>query len=412
VKNEGSASEEELRHRQRRPNLKRKRDEDGCHEDLEGEICEEDSKEDSEDSDDSDDSEDFDDRPFTKAQLPKKNKDVGDLVTNLLNGKDSRIADLEEEVAYFEQFANEDVGEFLFLSEEMVVLQQDLAGIKRKYPYPTFKLGGIWNKLKDTVTSKLNEAAAEQSSKDAKILALERQLAQQKSDAEHNLAQQNLKIQDLNAKLEGEAGLRSELAASQAEVRKQAVEILQLQARTPRADTEEREVSTELRASELTRKTESVCPPGLRTPSASDILRRLEAEGMCERLKMELGSLYQSISGLKEMYENNVDAEASTTTEDWSDFKEELDEIQRKADETSRVNSRTVYDEAMGRTEMLVVDLHQMERKERSAQNDINKILNLIEQHERKCEGAPVFGKHTAYPDFLPKKDATLRGGQ
>jgi hypothetical protein len=112
------------------------------------------------------------------------------------------------------------------------------------------------------------------------------------------------------------------------------------------------------------------------------------------------------------MYENIVGAETSATTGDCSDFKEELDEIQRNADEVSRVNSRTVYDEAMGRTEMLVVELHQMERKERSAQNDINKILNLIEQHEQQCEGAPIFGKHTAYPDFLPKKDATLRGGQ
>lgn len=161
--------------------------------------------------------------------------------------------------------------------------------------FPTFKLEGIWNKLKDTVTSKLDEAAAERSSKDAKILALERQLAQQKSDVERNLVQQDLEIQDLKAKLEGEAGLRSELAASQAEVRKQAVEILQLQAKTPRAETEEGEVSTELRASEPIRKTESVCPPGLRTPSASDILKCLEAEGICERLKMELGSLYQSI---------------------------------------------------------------------------------------------------------------------
>jgi hypothetical protein len=136
-KNEGSASEEELRHRQRRPNLKRKRDEDGCQEDHEGKICEEDSKEDSEDSDDSDDSDvsmGLDDRPSMKLQLLKDNKAVGEMVTNLLNGKDSRIADLEENLECIEHLANENVGELLFLSDAMVVLQQDLAGIKRKYP--------------------------------------------------------------------------------------------------------------------------------------------------------------------------------------------------------------------------------------------------------------------------------------
>jgi hypothetical protein len=49
-----------------------------------------------------------------------------------------------------------------------------------------------------------------------------------------------------------------------------------------------------------------------------------------------------------------------------------------------------------------------MEVKKRSSRNDINKI----EQHEKQCEGAPIFEKHTVHPDFLPKKDATLRSGQ
>lgn len=65
----------------------------------------------------------------------------------------------------------------------------------------------------------------------------------------------------------------------------------------------------------------------------------------------------------------------------------------------------------MGRSADLVVDLHQMERKEISSRNDINKILNLIERHGQQCDGPPIFGKDTEYPDFLPKKDATLRGG-
>jgi gas vesicle protein len=165
-------------------------------------------------------------------------------------------------------------------------------------------------------------------------------------------------------------------------------------------------------------KTKSVCPPGLRTPSAGNVLRRLEAEGLCERLTTQNGvlrskmeSLQESASALRITYEQNVGAETPSTHNSRT-LQEQLDEVQRKVDDGLRINDSKVYEDAVERSKELVIDVHQMERKEVSSRNDLNKILNLIEQHEQNCKGASIIGRHTMYPDFLPKKDATLRGGK
>ena len=361
---------------------------------------------------------------------------MGESLTILLNRRDSRIADLEENLKYWEHHALKGDGELNFLSDEIVALQQDIAGIKRKYPFPTFKLEGLCNKLKDTVTSKLDEAAAAQTSKDAEILALkeqlkqkdemsgqlkakdetiaalEAQLSKQMDENQRHSDEQDSEIVNLPANAEVQAELQTRLTASQSEVRKQAEETLQLQAEAQKIGTTGVEQSSGPRTSESHDKTKFACPAGLRTPSAGDVERRAEVEDLCQRLRMEVRYLHTEFFELKETYEHNIDTESFTTTDDWHDFEEQLEELQRKAEEALRVNNGTVYNEALGRAGVLVTDLHQMERKELSSRNDINKILTLIKQHEQKCKGTPVFGKHTVFPDFLPKKHATLRSGQ
>jgi hypothetical protein len=99
-------------------------------------------------------------------------------------------------------------------------------------------------------------------------------------------------------------------------------------------------------------------------------------------------------------------------SEDWTEFEKLFGEVQGESEQGKTTDSHTVYNEAVARAHDLVVDLRQMERKELSARNDKIRILNLIEQHAKSCKGPKIFGSHTQYPDFLPQKDATLRGGR
>jgi hypothetical protein len=69
------------------------------------------------------------------------------------------------------------------------------------------------------------------------------------------------------------------------------------------------------------------------------------------------------------------------------EFKKQLGEPQREPEHGGNTDSHIVYNEAVARAYDLIVDLRQMERKELSARNDKNKILNLIEQHAQSCKG-------------------------
>jgi len=366
----------------------------------------------------------------SKAQPPyMTNEEFGQWQTSYLNSKDMHIAYVEKRVEE-EMEQSAEYSEMLFsMHEEFTKFQWELEGTEdnaRKLPVPTIHLRDPWMELSGLVLERIGHAAETLDSKDAEITALEEQLKQKnelsgqlqaKNDRiaalEAQIAEQNEEMSgQLQAKNDRIVALEAQIVEQKDRIERQSraqnseiEEILQLQAEAQKIDTSNVEQSS-------LNKKNSVCPPGLRTPSASDLQRRLEAESLCGRLTTELGSLYHDMSNLKKTYEHNTNTEGFTTTDDWGAFEEQLDKIQTRAEEALRVNSRTVYNEAMGRPTDLVIDLHQMERREISSRNDINKILNLIEQHGQQCAGAPIFGKHTVYPDFLPKKDATLRGGQ
>jgi hypothetical protein len=163
------------------------------------------------------------------SQQPSTNNHaIGEWLTNLLNGKDARISHLEEISEYFETLSDKHIGELMFLFNKIVSLQQDIAGVKRKFPYPTFELECLWHKLKDTITSKLDECAAALGSKDKRIATLEMQIASLESKAGCRSEERNSEVDYLKAKIEDVDDLRTRLAASQLEVKKQAMEILQL----------------------------------------------------------------------------------------------------------------------------------------------------------------------------------------
>jgi hypothetical protein len=343
-----------------------------------------------------------------KVPLPDHmtNEEFGQWHTAYLNSKDKHIAYVERRVNEEMNLSGEYAENLFQMHEEIIKLQWHIVGTdyaSQKMPISTVHLREPWANLRGLVLNKIgwaaetlesinaeitalkeqqkNEIASQLQAKNDRIAALEAQIAEQKDEMSVQLQAKNDRIAALEAQI-----------ADQTEARK--------------ADTADSEQSID-----LLDKTNSICPPGLRTPSAGDITRRLEAEELCERLTSELGSLHRSMSGLKETYEHSIATESFTTTDDWGTFEEHLNTINIKAKEALRVNGRTVYNEAMGRSADLVTDLHQMERKEISSRNDINKILNLIEQHGQQCDGPPIFGKHTVYPDFLPKKDPALRGG-
>lgn len=341
----------------------------------------------------------------SKAQPPyMTNEEFGQWQTSYLNSKDMHIAFVEKRVEEEMEQAAE-YSEMLFsMHEEFTKFQWELEGTEdnaRKLPMPTIHLRDPWMELSGLILERIGHAAKTLASKDAEITALEEQL-KQKNELSGQLQAKNDRIAALEAQIVEQKDQDERQSRAQSS---EIEEILQLQAEAQKIDTSDAEQSS-------INKKKSLCPPGLRTPSAGDLKRRLEAESLCERLTTELGSLYHDMSNLKKTYEHNMDTEGFTTTDDWGAFEEQLDKIQTRAEEALRVNSRTVYNEAMGRPADLVIDLHQMERREISSHNDINKILSLIEQHGQQCAGAPIFGKHTVYPDFMPQKDATLRGGQ
>jgi hypothetical protein len=235
----------------------------------------------------------------------------------------------------------------------------------------------------------------------------------------HNLKKRDSEITALKNELENSAESKEQLSAAETTVREQAIEIATLEAQAEQAtegrsnDTDGEGPMTGSSNDTPANKEGFTCPPGLRTPSASDFLRRLEAEKTCKQLATQcatlcktLKSLQLSVSELAEAYDNALQSE------DWTEFEKLFGEVQGEAEQGKTTDSHTVYNEAVARAHDLVVDLRQIGRKELSARNDKNRILNLIEQHAKSCKGPKIFGSHTQYPDFLPQKDATLRGGR
>jgi hypothetical protein len=241
-----------------------------------------------------------------------------------------------------------------------------------------------------------------------------------------SLEEKDSEITALKAKLERNIDSKEQLAAAETRVRGQAIEIATLEAQVERAmegdlyDTDVGGPMTGTSKDTPSNSEQSVCPPGRRTPSASDLSRRLEAEETCQQLTTQCGtlckkmeSLQRSISMMTETYPGHGNkTDNSMQSSHWIEFEKQLGEVQREAEQAANTDSHTVYNEAVAQAHDLVIDLHQMERKELSARNDKNKILNLIEQHTKSCEGPKIFGTHTQYPNFLPQKDATLRGGR
>ena len=348
----------------------------------------------------------FNERPKVPDHMT--NEEFGQWHTAYLNSKDKHIAYVEKRVNEEMKLSGEYAESLFQMHEEIIKLQWDIAGAdhaSRKMPMSTVHLRKPWANLRGLVLNKIDLAAETLDSRNAETTALKEEL-KQKNEIASQLQVKNdriaaLEVQIAEQKDEMSGQLRAKndrIAALEAQIADQ------IGAR--KADTADSEQSMDLLG-----ETNSICPPGLRTPSAGDLTRRLEAEELCERLTAELGSLHRSMSGLKKTYEHNIATEDFTTTDDWGAFEEQLNTLHTKAKEALRANGRTVYNEAMGRSADLVTDLHQMERKEISSRNDINKVLNLIEQHGQQCDGPPIFGKHTMYPDFLPKKDPALRGG-
>lgn len=156
----------------------------------------------------------------------------------------------------------------------------------------------------------------------------------------------------------------------------------------------------------------AVCPPGLRTPSAGDFLRRLEAEELLCEKSVDLGSLQRGLLELGDAYIDLPENPDDPPIRHLAPFKKKLEslveEVKKQMDVLRMSSARKA---GRYRDSTLLTDLHQMERREMSHRNK-NQFLNVIEDHEKICDGPPILGPHTRYHNFRPKKDTSLRGGE
>lgn len=163
-----SALQLEARHRQRKPAAKRRKVENDSHEG---------------DSRNRSDSLPEHQSPVSQPrpkgpelrQPPMNNDEIGGWVATLLNGKDTRIGELEKLAGDWSEEYFECAEKLLYIRDEISRLQRHIetestVNKGAKLPeYPEPKLEALWNKLKFTVNSVLDGA-------DAEISALEDQL--------------------------------------------------------------------------------------------------------------------------------------------------------------------------------------------------------------------------------------------